>query len=531
MLWVQAAETVPQKIHHFTLIWVDTIKIGEAMDITVEARDKDDKIIPTYKGSVFFQASDYNATLPSQGKAIQFSDVDKGVKKLSKAIIFKKTGEQSLEVSDAVEDAAGKKSIRVETAETTNTGTTESLTIITPENNSILNMGDLITVSGYGKKNSKLAIKLNGGDIATVIADENGLYSKTLPSLTQQSNIVVVELLDATNKVITSSQVRFSLSNKDPMFNNLIIAPSTNVEVSTGITLTVEAEPGLSEVSVSIDGSVTVLKESGAGKYTGQTRAPAKSGVYGVNVSLKNALSQWISKTGVVNLTVKDKALTPVWKFLNVRTETQWTKVVFSFGVENIPTDLVKFKIAYGENPDSLSEQVLTYETSKILNGSGEYIWYIDKLEPKKYTFRIFWLKADQALISNFASDPITLTLWKPGCSIGNVWEISVKTAADKSILSWSSVTGAISYNIYKFTAAGEGEFIKNTTDTSYTLFLSSWALIHEDFGLKALCDEKTESADMTKVSKVQTGPGGMIALLVVLSSLFAVVLMRKKVS
>lgn len=91
------------------------------MDITVEARDKDDKIIPTYKGSIFFQASDYNATLPSQGKAIQFSDVDKGMKKLSKAVIFKKTGEQSLEVSDAVEDAAGKKNIRVETAETTNT--------------------------------------------------------------------------------------------------------------------------------------------------------------------------------------------------------------------------------------------------------------------------------------------------------------------------------------------------------------------------------------------------------------------------
>ncbi len=500
------------------------------MDITVEARDKDDKIIPTYKGSIFFQASDYNATLPSQGKAIQFSDVDKGVKKLSKAVIFKKTGEQSLEVSDAVEDAAGKKNIRVETAETTNTWTMESLTIITPENNAILNMGDLITVSGYGKKNSKLAIKLNGGDIATVIADENGLYSKTLPSLTQQSNIVVVELLDATNKVLTSSQVRFSLSNKDPLFNNLVISPATSVEVSTGITLTVDAEAGLSEVTVSIDGSITSLKESGPGKYTGQTRAPAKSGIYGVNVSLKNALSQWISKTGVVNLTVKDKALVPVWKFMNVRTETIGTKILFSFKVENIPTDLVKFKIAYGENPDSLSEQVITYEANKILNGSGEYTWYIDTLQPKNYTFRIFWLKEDQTLISDFASEPIRITLWKPGCSIGNVWEISVNTTPDKSILSWSSVTGALSYNIYKYTAAGESEFIKNTTDTSYVLFIASGSLVHEDFGLKALCDDKTESADMTKVSKVQTGPGGMIAILIVISSLLGIVFMRRRV-
>ncbi len=528
---VHAAETVPPKIHHFTLIGVDTIKIGEAMDITVEARDKDDKVIPTYKGSVFFQASDYNATLPSQGKAIQFSEVDKWVKKLSKAVIFKKTGEQSLEVSDAVEDASGKKSIRVEASETTSTGNIEAITIITPENNAILSMGDLITVSGYGKKNSKLAIKLNGGDIATVIADENGLYSKTLPSLTQQSNIVVVELLDATNKVLTSSQVRFSLTNKDPIFNNLVITPATSVEIGTGITLTVEAEAGLTEVTVSIDGSVTVLKESGPGKYTGLTRAPAKSWVYAVNVNLKNALSQWVSKTGVVNLTVKDKAPAPVGKFLDVRTETRGTKVEFLFQVQNLPADLVKFKIAYGENPDSLSEQVITYEATKIVNGSGQYSWYIDKLEPKKYTFRIFGLKEDQSIISDFASDPVQITIWKPECSIGNVWEITVQTAPDSSTLSWSSVTGAISYNIYKYTAAGDAEFIKNTADTSYVLFLSSGSVLHEDFGLKALCDDATESADMTKVSKVQTGPSGVIAILVVISALLTVVLMRRRVS
>lgn len=34
-------------------------------------------------------------------------------------------------------------------------------------------MGDLITVSGYSKKNSKVNIKLNGSDIATVPTDEN----------------------------------------------------------------------------------------------------------------------------------------------------------------------------------------------------------------------------------------------------------------------------------------------------------------------------------------------------------------------
>ena len=79
-LWAATPTTTPtisQKIHHFAVIGTDRTKVGEAIDITVEARDKDDKLIATYRGSIFFQASDYNATLPSQGKAIQFSEGDK----------------------------------------------------------------------------------------------------------------------------------------------------------------------------------------------------------------------------------------------------------------------------------------------------------------------------------------------------------------------------------------------------------------------------------------------------------------------
>ena len=122
-------------------------------------------------------------------------------------------------------------------------------------------MVDLITVSGYGKKSSRVNIKLNGSDIATVNTDENGLYSKTLPTLTQQSNIVVAELLDGTNKVIATSQVRFSLSNTNPVFNSLTITPNATVEASSSITLTVDADPALSEVSITLDRSVTLLKE------------------------------------------------------------------------------------------------------------------------------------------------------------------------------------------------------------------------------------------------------------------------------
>lgn len=139
-------------------------------------------------------------------------------------------------------------------------------------------------------------------------------------------------------------------------------------------------------------------------------------------------------------------------------------------------------------------------------------------------------MKDDGSMIPDFSSDAMTATIGTPGCSIGNVGEITVKTTADTSTLSWLAVTGALSYNIYKYTAAGDPEFLQNTKETSYTLYLSSGSVVHEDFGIKALCDDKTESADISRASKVQTGPG-MVAILVILSALAGVILMRRKTS
>lgn len=55
------------KIDHFTVIASPTAVVGEAIDVTVEAKDKDDKIITAYRGSIFFQSdTDFGASLPAQ---------------------------------------------------------------------------------------------------------------------------------------------------------------------------------------------------------------------------------------------------------------------------------------------------------------------------------------------------------------------------------------------------------------------------------------------------------------------------------
>lgn len=273
-----------------------------------------------------------------------------------------------------------------------------------------------------------------------------------------------------------------------------------------------------------MDGTSLKASETSPGKYSVDTVAPAKTGQYPITVNLTNALGQKATQPNAANLTITEL----VSSFENVKATTQGTKVVFNFGVTNPPADLDKFKIAYGEGADSFTSEAVTWNTGRIMKADGRYEWYIDKLPVKSYSFKIMGMRSDGTLIDALTSETLSVTIGNPTCTVGNVGAVMVETMSDKSILSWLSVTGAVSYNIYKISASGDSTLFQNTKETKYTLFLSSGAVMHEDFGVKALCDEKTESPDFAKASKVQTGPG-MIAILVVISGILGAFIIRRR--
>lgn len=83
------------------------------------------------------------------------------------------------------------------------------------------------------------------------------------------------------------------------------------------------------------------------------------------------SLGQTIDQKDVATLTVTEPvqpSLVP--RFANIKTMTEGKKATFMFTVIDAPVDLDKFKIAYGENADSLSQEVMTYATGKI-QGTG----------------------------------------------------------------------------------------------------------------------------------------------------------------
>lgn len=58
------------------------------------------------------------------------------------------------------------------------------------------------------------------------------------------------------------------------------------------------------------------------------------------------------------------------------------------------------------------------------------YSWYIDKLEAKTYVFKIFGAKADNSLIPELVSEPITATIGKDAVAVANVGTITVASSA-----------------------------------------------------------------------------------------------------
>jgi hypothetical protein len=527
-----AADT-PSSVVGFEIIAPTTAKANEAIDVTVRAIDTNKKTVTSYRGSVIFISDTFGDTVPSPGKSITFTAEDAGQKKFSKGVVFRSTGKQKIYVADVdhSSDIIGETTVTVESAGNAGTDTSgETVTIVTPVKDSSVT-SDMVAVSGKSKKNSKVSFVLNGKDMGTAITDESGLFTKTLSGATQDKNLLQVNLLDGANAIVAKSEeIIFSRATSSAGFYNIVITPSTTVDISTPMTILVEGDPGMASASVGLDGSLITLTENQPGKYSTQTSAPSKSGSYLLSVSLVNALGTTIDKKDVATLTVNEP-VKPVLipRFTDIKTVADGAKITLSFAVTDAPADLDKFKIAYGVDADSLSQEVMTYSTGKIQGTGGVYSWYIDKLDPKTYTFKIFGARADNSLIPLFSSEPIIATINKGDVVVAaNVETITVKTEAGKSIMSWTPVACAVSYNVYKVTAAWDYTLVQNTKEPSYTIHIDSGSTMVSDFAVKAICADGVESADFTQVAKVQTGPAAT-AILIILAGILSAVILRKK--
>lgn len=527
------------KVAKFSLTVNQSAKVGEALDLTVKALDKDGGTVADYAGTVYVTVdNDSKATLP-YAEGYTFVAADQGAKTFSKGLAFSKVGNMTVSVIDIDDDKVeGIAKVNV-TEGDVGPGVTgnEAVTISAPESGSTVS-GTETDVVGTTKKNSKFQVFLNGTKSGEGQSDDKGAILYKLKGLSEENNVLEVKVLDGSDKEAgTSGKISFKLAaDKGPEFKSITVKEGKSVKAGTVLNVTVTAEPKLKEVSVSLGDSIEVFKEqtsgvtagnvsvggTGEGIYVGTLTAPSASGSYPIDVTLTGDLGKKTVKNAAETVTVLE---TPKMSYENVKIESGDKRVTFTFDVVNPVESLSKFKFSYGTESGALSKESVTFEKSKIaVTGTGAsasgstYKWYVDGLEPGKYFFKIAGLDIAGSPVTATESDVFEsdIALNSAGtCSIANVSGLKVAKSDDQSVLSWDAIPEALSYNVYKKDASGSYVLVENVKVTSYTVHLAKDVVKYEDFAVKAVCsDAATESADYAEATKVQTGPAQVIALL-----------------
>ena len=112
---------------------------------------------------------------------------------------------------------------------------------------------------------------------------------------------------------------------------------------------------------------------------------------------------------------------------------------------------------------------------------------------------------------------------------IPDVTGLTVETKKDVSILSWDAVAEAVSYNVYKKDSGGNFVLIENVPSNAYTVHIATGPVRYEDFSVKAVCADKTESVQYAPTTSVQTGPAQILFVIALALGFGYLVARRKK--
>jgi uncharacterized cupredoxin-like copper-binding protein len=496
----------------------------------VKALDKDGEIVKDYAGTIYITVSnDSKATVP-HSEGYTFLAADQGQKTFSKGLIFTKEGTAKISVDDFDRiKVKGNASVTVKAGTDGGSTAKEGVTITSPDNNSTLGKPDF-QVLGATKKSSKVQLFINGEKNQESQTDETGSFLFQVKPTGQAKNTLVVKVLDGSDKVVgESSSVMVTTGTESGTKTTLTATPAT-VNAGDTVTLKAMAETGLKSVTVAFGENIITLKEDAqAGSYSATATAPSLGGNYDLSITTKNELG----KESTTKNAAKVEVNAPSAKFKNIKTTTGDKEVTFNFMVENDSDAIAKFEFTTTSSSGGITKSVTPNKTT-LRNMEGGYTWKISSLNPDTYTFAIAAANVIGLVDTKIQSEaiPVDLSLGAGGkCNIGNIANFQVQKHDDSSVLSWDMIPEAVSYNIYKKTTSGEYVLIDTTKANTYTIHIASGPIKYEDFTVKGVCADMTQSVDYAPATKVQTGPEKTLAVILVISLLGAFVLMRRRLN
>lgn len=293
-------------IDHFEVtISPTSANISEALDVTIEAVDKNNETVPNYDGTVIvFSETDKEAEFPNilKENTYTFTSADEGKVKFENAVKFKNAGKQSIHVYDLNDDTIMGMA-EVDISQWTSSTWGEEITIISPESGITLGKTDVV-ISGTTKKNHRVVIVINNKEEINTTSNSEWVFEKEI-TLSEGESFIKAQVLDADNKKIGESEnVNIKINSTKPILQSIKVSPKDDVEPESPIAVELISNQGLSSVNVILDDVITALKETREGIYKGTVTAPKKAWKYDVDVVLKDDFWNQTKETAAVTISV-----------------------------------------------------------------------------------------------------------------------------------------------------------------------------------------------------------------------------------
>lgn len=296
--------------------WVDHFEVTitpneantwEAIDLTIEALDKNDMTVTDYDWIVvIFSETDPEAEFPSslEENTYTFLKSDQWKIKFENAVIFKKEWAQEINVYDLDDDTVmwiWEVKIKKTTVEKG-----IEISIVSPEEWLTI-WENTITVSGSSQKNHTVKIIVNGSGSVETVTNDDWMFEKKIEKLLNWNNSFKAQVLDADKKVVwESKEVSINVDLNIPRVKDIQINPK-EVDVESSYEIKVFANEWLTEVNVIINETLSILKEDERESwvYKATIYSPSESWDYPIDVVLKDWLWHEIKELWAWSLKVK----------------------------------------------------------------------------------------------------------------------------------------------------------------------------------------------------------------------------------
>ena len=295
--------------HYEVTVNPETVSIWEAVDLNIEAVDKDGNVITDYEGTILiYSQSDKDAELPNslEESTYTFKLSDEWSIKFENAVRFKEKWLNDIHVYDLEDDSDSVVWIAEVQVVEEIVSQNVDISILAPESGITIGK-DEITVSWKTNKNHQVKIVLNGKNEVLTTSDNDWMYEKVIENLPDGKSSIKAIVLDSDdNEIWNSKEVQITSDASVPTFNTIKILPSEQVPASSDLTIEVYAAKGLTDVSIILNDELSSLEEEEDWVYRIEIKSPKEVWDFPVDVILKDELGHIIKELWAKEITTTE---------------------------------------------------------------------------------------------------------------------------------------------------------------------------------------------------------------------------------